>query len=783
MAIGGKVQSKPNDDLSNPSEGDLDTPVDSIEIYWHWLREGWKFRYERNPNMWGKEDEYHQRVLMETERIEPRGFIDYFLMLSYLVRWAKDNQIPVGPARGSAAASLVCYLLRITEVDPLQFPTMLFERFIDPKRLDLPDVDLDFADDRREEVRREAVRVFGGDRVGNIGNFTRYRGKNSIDDVARVYNIPSWRAKVVKDLIIERSGGDSRISDSLQDTFDLFPEAKKVLDEYPELQFATRLEGNYRGLGVHAAGLVISNAPITDTCAVYSKESNRRTVQVVAYDKKDAEYLGMLKADFLGLKTMGSIGIALDIAGIDLEDLYSVPLTDSATLAAFKRNDVVGIFQFEGRATRLVCRDVEPDHFMHLADINALSRPGPLFSGMTAAYTEVRHGRKEAEKLHPIVDEFTKHTYGQIVYQEQVLGVIRDLGGFPVQRVGDIRKIISQKLGEASFNAMYEEFERGARNLHGVDSKLASHIWKFLVTSATYSFNVAHCISYSMLAFWLQWLKQNEPVAFYTGQLEKVGDGKDQVDKRAKLMRDAIRHGVQIRPPHFSISGIGWAPDPKNKAVVAGFEQVYGIGPSKADAIIELRDALKAVNGVGFNDWRDLEQVKGIGPKTVEKIVEFAERADPFELTRVGELLDSLRSVIEEGDSGLARPTHKSDEIPKEADDVIWMGIVKSREYKDYIEDQRARTGDSLEEIRARMDDPDLVKSCVLHCYDDGEEEVYVRFNRKSFPRFQHLIEQITPGEDIIIVRGRKRDDFGVSLHCKEMTIVETNEETADDDE
>lgn len=766
---------------------------DSIEEYtWEQLRKGWVFRYGRNKFMQGKDDEYHERLKYEMDRIIPRGFCDYFAMLSYLIVWAKERKIAVGPARGSAAASLVCYLLRITEVDPMQFPTMVFERFIDPKRLDLPDVDIDFADDRRDEVRMEAIRVFGADRVGNIGNFTRYRGKNSIDDVARVYNIPNWETVKIKDLIIERSGGDSRLSDSLQDTFDMFPKAQEVVEKYPKLKLATRLEGNYRGLGVHAAGLVISNTPITDTCAVYTRQSNGREVSVVAYDKKDAEYLGMLKADFLGLKTMGAIGIALEITGIDLEDLYSVPLDEPDTLAAFKANDVTGIFQFEGRATRLVCSDVSPDHFMHLADINALSRPGPLFSGMTAAYVEVRHGRKKAEKLHPIVDAFTANSYGQIVYQEQVLGIIRDLGGFPVQRVGDIRKIISQKLGEASFQEMYQEFEAGATT-RGCTPAQAKHIWKFMVTSATYSFNIAHCISYSMLAFWLQWLKQHEPVAFYTAQLEKIGSGKKEEPKKAKLMRDAVRHNVAIKPPSILISGASWTADQYSVrkqektgdvgAVRAGYTQISGIGTKTAEKIMELRDAKIELGGTGFTDWADLEEVSGIGPKTIVKIVDFAEKEDPFDLQLVARILGEFRDQIKAGGTGLPRPTHQSHQIPKQGQhNVIWMGIARNKEYKDYIEDQRARTGDSLDEIMARMKDPHLTKSCVLHCYDDGEEEVYVRFNRWAFPKFQSAIEGIDPDSDIIIVTGKKREDFGISLHATGMIVISTNTEGVSDD-
>lgn len=780
-----------NEPLKFPYPGSVMSPEpdingnswDNIEDYvWDLMRDGWEFRIATNKFMQEDEGKYKDRIFYEMERVVPRGFCDYFAMLSDAVRFAKDSKIPVGPARGSAAASLVCYLLRITEVDPLQFPHMLFERFIDPKRLDLPDVDLDFADDRRDEVRRHLVRRYGADRVGNIGNFTRYRGKNSIDDVARVHNVPAWECTTIKDLIIERSGGDSRISDSLQDTFDAFPKAAAVLERWPQLKLATRLEGNYRGLGVHAAGLVLSNAPITDTCAVYTRESAGREVTVVAYDKKDAEYLGMLKADFLGLSTMGMIGIALDIIQMDLEDLYRVPLDEAATLRAFKANDVTGIFQFEGRATRLVCSDVSPDSFQHLADINALSRPGPLFSGMTAQYVEVRHGRAEAEKLHPIVDEQTSWTYGQIVYQEQVLTIIRDLGGFPVQRVGDIRKIISQKLGEASFQEMWEEFRDGANRLHGVPQELALKIWRFMVTSATYSFNIAHCVSYSMLAFWQMWIKVHHPTAFYAAQLTKVGDGKDHQIKRGKLMQDALHHGQTISPPDIELSKKGWTADVPNARVVAGFTQIAGIGDKTADNIIRWRDSYEpATSPDEYLLWSDLLEVKGIGEKTIKRIMEFCVKDDPFDLQLVTNILAKYRQMLN-GDAsewyGVPRPTHTGNEIPKDGiHEVVWMGIARLKNYQDYVENQRTRTGREVADIIESMKDPHLVKSCVLQSYDDGEEDVYVRFNRWTFPRFEAALEDLALDHDIIIIRGMKREDFGVSLHVKEMIIIDPTED------
>lgn len=750
---------------------------EAIALLRMWLNYGWEFRRKRTRNKFLKTHraDYIARVELELETIIGKGFTDYFLVTSDIVRWAKDHKIAVGPARGSAAGSLVCYLLRITEVDPIQHPHMLFERFIDPTREEAPDIDLDFDDENRYRVFKYAASKYGSANTGNIANFTRYRGKNSLDDVARAHKIPKWDLDPIKDLIIERSGGDSRLSDSLEDTFATFPKAQAVLDIHPELANAVRLEGNYRGMGVHAAGLVIANDPINNYCATYTRQVAGREATVVAYDKKDASYIGMLKQDILGLSTMGMIGHALEMIDMDLEDLYRVPLTDPKTLAAFKRNDVVGIFQFEGRATRLVCRDVEPNYFQHLADINALSRPGPLFSGMAAAYVEVKHGRREAESYHPIVDENTSYTYGQIIYQEQVLRIIRELGGFPMTRVHAIRQIISQKLGEAQFESMYAEFEENACSAHGCTPAQARRIWRFMATSATYSFNIAHCISYSMLAFWQMWLKQHHPTAFYAAQLRKVPNGSDQKaeQKRRRLLKDADRHDVPLRPMDINTCEGSWSRTDEG-GIQAGLIQIPGIGAKTADNIIDWMNS--KVEAGELLDWRDVIEVKGIGPKSMEHIIAFTLDPDAFNLERINKMMRDLRKELTPGNRHyLPVPTHTSDTLPKNGThEVIWTGIPMIREYKDFVEDERARSGKETDEILNEMKDPHLLKSCVLKCIDDGDEEVYIRFSRWHFPKFADKIESLRlGGRDAIIVRGLKRDGFGVSIQAREIWAVE----------
>jgi hypothetical protein len=423
--------------------------------------------------------------------ISPKDFVDFLLVTSDMVRWAKDYRgpeaphgIPMGPGRGSVAASVVAWILRITEVDPYRYPNLLFERFIDVTRSDPPDIDLDISDEHRYLVRDYMADRYGADCVATVANFVRYRGKNSLADVARVYNVPSYAKEIVSGLVIERSGGDSRFDATLGDTIALFPAAQEVFDQYPDLWKATRLEGNMRGMSVHAAGLIVTPTPITDICAIYERDGR----SILSIDKYDVDSAGMLKMDILGLSTMGVIANCLEMTGLTLEDLYAIPDDDPSSLDLFKRGDVVGIFQYEGRATRLINRDVSPDNFGEVVDINALSRPGPLFSGTTAEYVDVKHGRREPERYHDVVTDITKHTNGQIIYQEQILQIVRVIGGFDWTNANEIRRIISKKIGEAAFNVSRGNFVEGAERLHGINEDTADRIWKRLVTSGTYAF-------------------------------------------------------------------------------------------------------------------------------------------------------------------------------------------------------------------------------------------------------------------------------------------------------
>lgn len=746
------------------------------ELIWEWLRRGWKFRWGSNRNMREHRKQYSDRIKYEMEMIVSKGYVDYFLMLSDAVRWAKNRGVAVGPARGSAAASLVCYMLRITEIDPIPFPNMLFERFIDITRTDLPDVDLDFDDERRSEVVQHMVDLYGADRVANVGTYTKYRGKNSLDDVARAHDIPSWEVQPIKDLMIERSGGDSRLDSSLEDTVGMFPNAAAVLEKHPNLKYALRLEGNYKSMSVHSAGLIISNAPLSDNVATYTRETAKHgRRRVVSVDKYDAEYLGMLKADFLGLTTMGMIRRALDAIGMKLQDLYEIELDDPEVIEAFNRNDVSGIFQFGGGATKIVNGDVKPDNFLELCDINALSRPGPLHSGTTQDYISIKHGKAKPDHLHPLIDEITKYTNFCIIYQEQILQIIRQIGGLPWTHIQEIRKIISLKKGEGAFNERYQDFINGAKELHNMEASLADKIWKRLVTAGQYAFNASHCVSYSMLAYWQMWLKVHHPQAYYAACLAKFKK------QEYILLRDAMKHGLTILPPDLRRSGVTWEAD--GDSIRAGFTQIPGVGESVAAKIIESR-----IQDGPFRSWRDLERVSGIGPKTADKMASFCESDDPFQIHRVDKILALVRKAITSGQlmshdmNGrlipLPTPKYKGAEIPTDRSNipVTYIGIPKKRNPQDVIEDERARTGKSLEEVTASMKDPHLSKKMTVECFDDSDVLVYVRFSRWDFPRFADQLWNMNMDHDVLIVKGVKKGGFGTGIHVKAAWCIDPDD-------
>jgi DNA polymerase-3 subunit alpha len=538
-----------------------------------------------------------------------------------------------------------------------------------------------------------------------------------------------------------------------------------VFDQYPELYKAQALEGNLRGMSVHAAGLVVANEPLTNSCAVYVRTDKKTgdRMAVVSLDKYDAEYLNVLKIDALGLTTMGAIRIALELIDMSLEELYAVPLDDPKTLQGFQDNDVVGVFQFDGRAMRSVNREVRPDNFNEVADVNALARPGPLHSGAAAQYIMVKHGRKEREFLHDVVSRITAHTQGQIVYQEQILQIVRELGGFTWEEAANVRKLIAKKQGEQAFNRLQDRFVSGALS-NGVTEGTALKVWKYLVTAGAYAFNAAHCVSYGMLAFWTMWLKQHHPQAFFVAALRKY----DPKEKQPQLLRDAARKGITILPPHANLSGVTW--EVEGEAIRAGLTQISGIGVRAAEDLLRDRPP---------GGWHSPNQILRHRPKgaaysikTVRLLDEIRRNDDPFGLQILSRSLARLRARLADT---RYQPTHTSADVPYEPkqEGVTWCGVVRERNLKDLYELHRSRTGEELD--RATVKDPNLVNWVVLLGEDDTDL-LTITISRWQYPRLKEAVFRARLNKDLIVVRGTTTNQYRRAIYVNEIWVVREDE-------
>lgn len=731
-----------------------------VKEYWrHQINEGWKYRgFDKLPPKERKR--YKDRLRYEVGMIELKKYEQYFLITQDAIVYVKEQGIPVGPARGSAAGSLAAFVLRITEVDPLKFPLLIFERFIDLTREDLPDIDIDFPSEVRDEGILRDYLATRYPSVANIGTFTYYKGKLALDDVARVFRVPKSEVEVIKSFLIERSSGDLRASATVEDTIEQFPQAGDVVERYPELRNAELLEGNVRGSGVHAAAYVVASGDIGEVAAIYRKKIKEIYADVVAFDKYDAERQGLLKMDFLGLSTMSAIWQMMRWIGMSLEELYSIPIdgkTSVPVYKAFAKNDVTWIFQFDGRAMRSVNQILKPSWFGELMDGNALSRPGPLHNGAASMYAAIKFGRAQAEKFHPAVDAITGTTQYQIVYQEQILRIVREVGNFEWTHAAYIRKIISRKIGEQEFNRSWGRFWEGCQTLHKrtdyppISEQQARKVWGDMITSGSYAFNAAHCAAYALLGYWTMYFKVYHPEEFYAGTARHSSD-----EKMRDGLRDAERHGIKILKPRLGRSEASWKPEGRGR-IRAGYTQLSGIGPKMTEKIIEANP----------KNWDDLLAIKGVGIKTIDKIKAQIMHPDLFDIYRLEKSIKAVkqelgRAGLEDASGALPYPTHTSRELDevKQGTKVVWIGELVKYNIRDINEINVARgnTAD-LENIK----DPHLREFCIIYARDE-DDQTMLKINRWRFPQYKADIFDLknNPGR-LLLVQGRK-PRYGVQV-------------------
>ena len=520
--------------------------------------------------------DYKKRLTYEMDLINSKGYGDYFLVVSDMCRWAKERML-VGPSRGSSAGSLVCYLLDITEIDPLRH-NLFFERFIDASREDLPDIDMDFPDDKRELVFRYLQDKYGHENVSNIGTVSRFKPKSAIGDVAKVLGIPPYETAEVKDAIIERSGGDARATFCIADTFKELDIGRSFIHKYPQMRVVERIEAHARHTGKHAAGVFVCNEPITNYAAV--DESGDHPIAML--DKKDAEHVNLLKIDVLGLRTLTVVDNCLSMIGKKRSDMYSLDIDDPEPLAVINQGNYAGIFQFEGWALKSVVSQMGLRHFNDIVAITALARPGPLHSGGATEYVKRAIGEEPVTYPHESLKELTGEWLGIIIYQEQVMAICRNIGNFSWIEVQTIRRSMAKSLGDEFFSKYEKMFIKGAKS-NGVDEDSAKRIWDNMCTFGSWAFNLSHAVSYAYVSFWCMYLKHYHSLEFTCAALM---DAKGE-DQAVKILRDFVAAGGDYVPFDSKLSDINWSI--KDGKLLGGLTGAKGIGTKMAEDIVYRR--------------------------------------------------------------------------------------------------------------------------------------------------------------------------------------------------
>jgi len=531
--------------------------------------------FERNP-----EEIYRERLRYEIEVIHRMGFAGYFLIVWDFIRHARENGIPVGPGRGSAAGSLVSYALRITDIDPLQYD-LLFERFLNPGRISMPDIDTDICQRRRGEVLQYVTEKYGRDRVSQIITFGTLAAKGVLRDVGRVMGLPYASVDRIAKLLpeMEKSLGEAAKSvDALASEMRRDPQVREVVE------VGSRLEGLTRHASVHAAGVVITPGRIDDIVPLYKTS---RDEVVTQWDMKGVERLGLLKMDFLGLRTVTVVDDTLRILahqGIEL-DLDAVALDDPETFRLFAEGRTSGIFQFESSGMRDMLRRAQPSRFEDLAAFNALYRPGALSVGMVDEFIQRKLGKKKVSYILAETEPILRETYGVIAYQEQVMQIAGTIAGFSMAEADLLRKAMGKKNAEVMAEQK-QKFVDGAE-AKGFSRRKVEELWNFIEPFAGYGFNKSHSVAYAMLAYKTAYLKTHYPVAFMAAMLSSEISSTDDV---VKYVAECREMGIPVLPPDVNVSE--WAFTVEGGAVRFGLGGIKGLGEGAAEGILAARRRL-----------------------------------------------------------------------------------------------------------------------------------------------------------------------------------------------
>ena len=615
------------------------------------LEERLQFLFPDEAERVEKRGEYDERLQIELDVINQMGFPGYFLIVMEFIQWSKDNNIPVGPGRGSGAGSLVAYALKITDLDPLEFD-LLFERFLNPERVSMPDFDVDFCMDRRDEVIDHVSALYGRDAVSQIITFGTMAAKAVIRDVGRVLGHPYGFVDRISKLI----PGDPGMT--LAKAFDVEPRLQEAYDGDSEVKdlidMCRILEGCTRNAGKHAGGVVISPTTITDFAALYCDDEGK--FPVTQFDKNDVETAGLVKFDFLGLRTLTILQWAVDMTnerlareGKEPIDINTIALDDQKSIDLLLRAETTAVFQLESRGMKDLVRRLKPDCFEDMIALVALFRPGPLQSGMVDNFIDRKLGREEisypdAQYQHESLKPILEPTYGIILYQEQVMQIAQVLAGYTLGGADMLRRAMGKKKPE-EMAKQRSTFEEGARN-NGIDGELAIKIFDLVEKFAGYGFNKSHSAAYALVSYQTLWMKTHYPAEFMAAVMSA---DMDNTEKIVTLVDECENMKLTLLPPDVNAGAYKFTVNLKGE-IVYGIGAIKGVGEAPVDAILEARS-----NGGPFKDLFDFcarVDLKRINKRVTEKLIYAGaldqlgpEKTQPARATLLASLQDAMRAA------------------------------------------------------------------------------------------------------------------------------------------
>lgn len=590
---------------------------------------------------------YEDRLEFELSTIEKMGFPGYFLIVSDFIKWAKEHDIPVGPGRGSGAGSVVAWALKITDLDPLQF-NLLFERFLNPERVSMPDFDVDFCQDRRDEVINYVQERYGRDRVAQIITFGKLQARNTVRDVGRVLQMPYGQVDRLAKMIPNNPANPLTLQQALDADADLRAEASKDENSQKLMDIALQLEGLYRHASTHAAGVVISDRPLYQLSPLY--RDPRSDMPVTQFNMKYVEQAGLVKFDFLGLKTLTVVQKTLNLIentqGKKI-DILQIPLDDAKSYEMISRGESIGVFQLESSGMKDTLRKMKPDRFEDIIALVALYRPGPMDN--IPKYVSVKDGKEEADYLHPKLRPMLEETYGIMVYQEQVMQAAQILSGYTLGGADLLRRAMGKKI-KAEMDAQQDMFVKGAKAHSDVPPEQAAMIFEQIEKFAGYGFNKSHAAAYALVAYQTAWLKANYPVEFMTASMTlDYGN----TDKLAVFKQEVGRMGISLLPPDINQSGVMFTVE--NGQIRYALAALKGVGHGAMEKIVEDRTQNKSFQSLA--DFLNRLDSRVLNKKQFEQLTAagafdsiYPKRAQLYE--NVETLLRHAQAQSEERSSG-----------------------------------------------------------------------------------------------------------------------------------